>query len=114
MADARGHRKIRLSTTPAPEDLAQLQLGDIVYLDGVIYTGREGVYMRAIQEGVPLPMDLPAESAANFHCAPAAAQRADGSFDMGPSPPRHRSASTNGSKTGLSFPAVGSSSAKAA
>ncbi len=83
MADAHGHRKVRLSTTPAPQDLAQLRLGDIVYLDGVIYTGREGVYMRAIQEGVPLPMDLPAESATNFHCAPAATQHEDGSFDMG-------------------------------
>ena len=77
------HKIIRLSTTPSPEDLAALKLGDIVHLDGVIYTGREGVYKRAIEEGVPIPMDLPAESAANFHCAPAAAQRDDGSFDMG-------------------------------
>ena len=28
-------------------------------------------------------MDLPAESAANFHCSPAATQRDDGSFNMG-------------------------------
>ncbi len=77
------HRKFRLSTTPTPEALAELQLGDIVYLDGVIYTGREGVYKRAIEEGEPLPLDLPAESAANFHCAPAATQHEDGSFVMG-------------------------------
>ena len=76
-------KTIRLSTTPTPEALAGLKLGDIVHLDGVLYTGREGVYKRAIEEGHPLPMNLPAESAANFHCAPAAAQRADGSFDMG-------------------------------
>ena len=76
-------KKIRLSTTPTPEALAELQLGDIVHLDGLIYTGREGVYKRAIEDGVPIPMDLPAESAANFHCAPAAAVREDGSFDMG-------------------------------
>lgn len=76
-------KKVRLSTNPSPEDLKTLQLGDVVYLDGVIYTGREGVYMRAIEEGVPIPMDLPAESAANFHCSPAATQREDGSFNMG-------------------------------
>ena len=29
-----GPRKIRLSTTPTPGALAELQLGDIVYLDG--------------------------------------------------------------------------------
>ncbi len=76
-------KRIRLSTTPTPEALAALKLGDIVHLDGVLYTGREGVYKRAIEEGVPLSMKLPSESAANFHCAPAAAQREDGSFDMG-------------------------------
>ena len=76
-------RTQRLSTTPSREDLAALKLGDIVYLDGLIYTGREGVYKRAIEEGEPLPMDLPAESAANFHCAPAATQADDGSIRMG-------------------------------
>ena len=31
-------REIRLSTTPSAEDIAALRLGDIVYLDGLIYT----------------------------------------------------------------------------
>lgn len=83
MAAAEKPRTLRLSTTPAPADLEQLRLGDIVHLDGLIYTGREGVYKRAIEEGEPLPMDLPAESAANFHCSPAAMQREDGTFNMG-------------------------------
>lgn len=76
-------QQIRLSTTPSREDLEKLKLGDIVYLDGLIYTGREGVYMRALEEGVPLPMDLPRESAANFHCSPAAVVEPDGSYRMG-------------------------------
>ena len=76
-------RTHRLSTTPSREDLEKLKLGDIVHLDGLIYTGREGVYKRAIEEGEPLPMDLPRESAANFHCAPAATQAEDGSIRMG-------------------------------
>lgn len=75
--------KIRLSTNPTPEALSKLNIGDIVYLDGVVYTGREGVYMRAIEDGEPIPMDLPAESATNFHCSPAAVQNEDGSFNMG-------------------------------
>jgi L(+)-tartrate dehydratase beta subunit len=76
-------REIRLSTTPTPEALAELQLGDIVYLDGLLYTAREGVYKRALEEQANIPMELPGESAANFHCSPAAAIRSDGSFDMG-------------------------------
>ncbi len=83
MGAAEKPRAHRLSTTPTPGDLVPLGLGDIVHLDGVIYTGREGVYRRAIEEGAPLPMDLPAESAANFHCSPAASEREDGSFNMG-------------------------------
>ena len=83
MAIANSPSKVRLSTNPSPEALNALKLGDIVYLDGTIYTGREGVYMRAIDDGVPLPLDLPMESAANFHCSPAATQNEDGSFTMG-------------------------------
>ncbi|MEL6337126.1 MAG: fumarate hydratase, partial [Pseudomonadota bacterium] len=37
-------REVRLSTTPSAEAVADLGLGDIVYLDGLMYTAREGVY----------------------------------------------------------------------
>ena len=76
-------RKVRLSTTPTPEALADLKLGDIVYLDGLMYTAREGVYMRALEDKANIPMELPRDSAANFHCSPAAAINKDGSFNMG-------------------------------
>jgi L(+)-tartrate dehydratase beta subunit len=76
-------RKIRLSTTPSAEALAELQLGDIVYLDGLIYTAREGVYMRALEQNADIPMQLPVESAANFHCSPAAVINDDGSYTLG-------------------------------
>lgn len=76
-------REIVLSTTPTAEDIAQLRLGDIVYLNGLMYTAREGVYMRALEEKANIPMELPSQSATNFHCSPAATIREDGSFDMG-------------------------------
>ncbi len=76
-------REITLCTTPSEADIAALRLGDIVYLDGLIYTAREGVYMRVLEAQAEIPMDLPAQSAANFHCSPAATIRDDGSFDMG-------------------------------
>ena len=83
MGAAAQPRKVRLSTNPSPEALAELELGDIVYLDGVVYTAREGVYMRVIEEGAELPLDLPGESAANFHCSPAGTPLEDGSFKVG-------------------------------
>ncbi len=78
-----GPDRIRLSTSPSPEALRALRLGDVVYLDGVVYTAREGVYKRVLEEGADLPLDLPGESGANFHCSPAAMQREDGSFNLG-------------------------------
>ena len=76
-------REVRLSTTPAPEAIADLRLGDVIYLDGLMYTAREGVYMRALEHQANIPMELPSQSAANFHCSPAARINADGSFEMG-------------------------------
>ena len=37
----------------------------------------------SVEEGVPLPIDLPAASGANFHCSPAATINDDGTFSMG-------------------------------
>ncbi len=83
MGNASKPRKIRLSTTPTTQAIAKLRLGDIVYLDGLMYTAREGVYMRALDEQANIPIDIPGQSAANFHCSPAARINPDGSFDMG-------------------------------
>ncbi|MGB5215598.1 MAG: fumarate hydratase C-terminal domain-containing protein [Anderseniella sp.] len=83
MGNARKPREIRLSTTPSAEALAELRLGDIVYLDGLMYTAREGVYKRALEDKANIPMELPSQSAANFHCSPAARINPDGSFEMG-------------------------------
>ena len=38
-----GLRQVRLKLPATPEALADLRIGDIVFLDGPIYTGREGM-----------------------------------------------------------------------
>lgn len=83
MADGRTFKKVRLKTEPSRADLAELELGDVVYLDGTVYTAREGVYRRACEEDIPLPLDLPRELGANFHCSPAATIEDDGSYNLG-------------------------------
>jgi L(+)-tartrate dehydratase beta subunit len=76
-------REIDLSTTPTDAAITDLRLGDIVYLTGLMYTAREGVYMRALESRANIPIELPSQSAANFHCSPAARINTDGTFDMG-------------------------------
>ncbi len=72
-------KTIRL-TAPVPRaELERLALGDVVYLDGPIYTGREGVYRKVVDEGAALPESLAGLTNVNFHCSPAAAVEDDGS-----------------------------------
>lgn len=73
----------RLSLPARREDLERLELGSAVYLDGIVYTAREGVYKKVLDEGVPLPVDLRAVSNVNFHCSPAAAPDGDGGYRVG-------------------------------
>ncbi|MEQ8399213.1 fumarate hydratase C-terminal domain-containing protein [Thalassobaculum sp.] len=84
MADPSGTLKeVRLSTPVRDEDLRKLELGDVVYLDGLIYTGRESVYKRVLQDGMAPPVDLKTLTNVNFHCSPAASRNPDGSFNVG-------------------------------
>jgi len=78
-----GLKQVSLNLPASPEDIAALELGSIVYMNGVVYTAREGVYQKVIGEGQPLPVDLTGISNANFHCSPAAAQQDDGSYRIG-------------------------------
>ena len=75
--------QVELKIPAAPEDLAKLAPGNVVHLDGVVYTAREGVYRKVLDEGTALPDGLAGVSNANFHCSPAAAREPDGTFTVG-------------------------------
>ena len=76
-------KSVRLTAPVRPEDIDALELGAVVYLDGVIYTGREGFYQRIIGDGQAPPVDLASVSNVNFHCSPAASRGDDGTFTVG-------------------------------
>ncbi|WP_299394399.1 fumarate hydratase C-terminal domain-containing protein [Pelagibius sp.] len=76
-------KQVRLSLPAKPEDIAALELGSVVYLSGLVYTAREGVYNRVLVEGGALPDGLTEASNVNFHCSPAAAPQPDGSYVIG-------------------------------
>ena len=76
-------KQARLKVPVTTDDLRGLELGTAVYLDGIVYTGREGLYKKVVDEGEAMPAGLKELSNANFHCSPAAAVREDGSFNMG-------------------------------
>ena len=76
-------KTVRLKVPVALEDLKGLEPGTAVYLDGVIYTGREGLYHKIVDEGAVPPVDIAALSNVNFHCSPAARVNDDGSYEVG-------------------------------
>ena len=76
-------KEVRLKTPVRTEDLRRLEPGNVVYLDGLIYTGREGVYKKVVDEGVSPPEGVMELTNVNFHCSPAAAVQDDGSYNIG-------------------------------
>ena len=72
--------EVTLTTPVGDEALARLKLGDVVYLDGILYTAREGVYRKVVDEGRGLPPSVRALTNVNFHCSPAASVQPDGGY----------------------------------
>ena len=70
--------EVHLTTPVSDADRRALKLGDVVYLSGVLYTAREGVYHQVVDRGRPLPDGLSELTNVNFHCSPAASVGADG------------------------------------
>ena len=76
-------KTVRLQLPATTEQLAALEIGTVVYLAGRVYTAREGVYKRAVEDGAGLPASPEDLGSANFHCSPAATLNPDGSATVG-------------------------------
>jgi L(+)-tartrate dehydratase beta subunit len=73
-------REVTLTTPVSEAAIAGLELGDVVYLDGALYTAREGVYRKVVDQGRGVPDSVRALTNVNFHCSPAASVRPDGTY----------------------------------
>jgi len=76
-------RTVHLDLPASREQLAALEIGTVVYLTGRVFTAREGVYKRAVEEAAGLPAPPEQLGSANFHCSPAASFDRDGSARVG-------------------------------
>ena len=83
MATTSSLKSVALRLPAATEQLATLDIGTVVYLTGRVYTAREGVYKKAVEDGAGLPAPPADLGSANFHCSPAATLNADGSATVG-------------------------------
>jgi L(+)-tartrate dehydratase beta subunit len=76
-------KTVNLTIPVKAEDLKGLEIGSVIFLNGVLYTGREGLYKRIIEQGESPPTPLKQISNVNFHCSPAAAINDDGTYNVG-------------------------------
>ena len=76
-------KQVSLDLPASAEAIAALELGSVIFLNGVVYTAREGVYSHILNRGATLPAGLADLSNANFHCSPAASLNDDGSYNIG-------------------------------
>ena len=71
----------KILTTPiAPEDLADIKIGDVIYLTGHIVTCRDVPHRRVVEEGRELPLDI--RGGAILHAGPIIRKTDDKNFEM--------------------------------
>lgn len=80
--------EVEFDTPLTPTALASLRCGQVVYLNGLVYTGREALYSKVLGGGEDSAIsesDLAFTKATNvnFHCSPAASVSADGNYSVG-------------------------------
>ncbi|UWP58298.1 L(+)-tartrate dehydratase subunit beta [Ruminococcus gauvreauii] len=73
-------REFYLTTPISNEDIKNLRIGDIVYLNGIIVTCRDIAHRRVVEERRPLPVDV--RDKAILHAGPIIKANADGTFQM--------------------------------
>ena len=71
----------KILTTPIKaEDLADIKIGDVIYLSGHIVTCRDVPHRRVVQEGRELPLDI--RGGAILHAGPIIRKTGEKSFEM--------------------------------
>ena len=75
-------RTVNIELPASFEVLSGLEIGTVAYLSGRVFTAREGVYKRAVEEGFGLPAPREQLGSANFHCSPAASIDAAGGYNV--------------------------------
>ncbi len=70
--------KTILTTPITREDISSLKIGDVIYINGTIMTGRDSVHARVCKSNLNFPTTL--ENGVIYHAGPIAKKNDDGSF----------------------------------
>ncbi|MFK4567915.1 L(+)-tartrate dehydratase subunit beta [Enterococcus sp. UD-01] len=73
-------REFHLKTPVSAEDIADIRIGDIVYLEGILVTCRDVAHRRVVEEGLDLPVDV--RDKAILHAGPIVKEQEAGTYQM--------------------------------
>jgi fumarate hydratase class I len=69
-------REVSLTTPLSDDQVRALKVGDVVLLNGIVYTGRDALHHHLVSHDAPVDL----RGAALYHCGPVALKRGDGWF----------------------------------
>ena len=64
-------KTVHLTLPASTADLRKLEIGSVAYLTGRLFTGREGVYKRAVEDGLGMPAGKDALGTFQWNLRPA-------------------------------------------
>ncbi len=74
--------EIRIQSPVKKNELKNLKIGDIVFVDGTIFTGREGLYKHIFDLGNKPSIDIRNKCNLTFHCSPAVSETSPGKYNI--------------------------------
>ena len=75
-------REVQLQLPLTAAAVQSLELGDAVFLNGLVFTGREGVYRQIFEKGIEPPFDMQQTCNVTFHCSPAVSELPPGQYNV--------------------------------
>ena len=75
-------REVNMTLPVSKDDIETLELGDAVFLNGLVFTGREGLYHMIFEKNVEPRIDLRTLGGATFHCSPAVNEPEPGVYNV--------------------------------
>ena len=75
-------REVNLTLPVSQDAVESLELGDAVFLNGLVFTGREGFYTMIFEKRMEPRIDIRTLGGATFHCSPAINETAPGVYNV--------------------------------
>ena len=75
-------REVHLQMPLTDAAIRTLELGDAVFLSGLLFTGREGFYHQVFEKGLEPPLDVRHTCNVTFHCSPAVNEPRPGEYHI--------------------------------